>query len=200
MITGIVTAAGESRRMGAHKVLLPFADSTVIETIVGSLIQGGADEVIVVTGHEHHAVASALQHLPATCVLNPDYRKGMLSSIRCGLRAAAKTARGHLVTLGDQPSLTSGVVAALIREFQEHGEAEPSIVVPTHNGRRGHPVLLSRGFRDEVLTSFDDVGLRGLFTKHPQAIQEVSMDEAGVLRDMDTPEDYRNELRLRSDT
>lgn len=200
MITGIVTAAGESRRMGAHKVLLPFADSTVIETIVGSLLQGGADEVIVVTGHKHHDVASALQHLPVTCVLNPDYRKGMLSSIRCGLRASAKTARGHLVTLGDQPSLTSGVVAALICEFQDHGDAEPSIIVPTHNGRRGHPVLLSRGFCDEILTSFDDVGLRGLFTKYPQAIHEVSMDEAGVLRDMDTPEDYRNELRLRSDT
>ncbi|MDP6057310.1 MAG: NTP transferase domain-containing protein, partial [Pirellulaceae bacterium] len=82
MITAIVLAAGESQRMGAQKVLLPYGDSTVIEHIVRTLEHGGADSVIVVTGHKDNRVLSALQNTGAAIAFNKEYLTGMLSSVR----------------------------------------------------------------------------------------------------------------------
>ncbi len=97
-----------------------------------------------------------------------------------------------LVALGDQPSLTSELISQMARSY---GEAEKNIVVPTCDGRRGHPVLFSHGYRDEILTHYDDVGLRGLLHAHPNDVFELAVSTSAVLSDMDYPQDYRRELR-----
>jgi CTP:molybdopterin cytidylyltransferase MocA len=93
-----------------------------------------------------------------------------------------------LVVLGDQPGMTSELVAALIRAFRETGRG---IVVPAHASRRGHPLLLATRFCDEVLTRYDGIGLRGLLTAHPDEILELEVSSAAALKDVDSPEDYR---------
>src|SRR5947209_15673244 len=103
MIMAIVLAAGESRRMGRLKPLLPFGTRTVIETVVDSLRASPVDEILVVTGYRSEAIEAALARAPARTVRNPDYARGMLSSVQCGVAAAAPATTWFLLALADQP-------------------------------------------------------------------------------------------------
>ena len=180
--------------MGAQKVLLPYGGRTVVEHIVHALEKGGADEVIVVTGHQGDRVASTLQSMRVRIAFNEVYPAGMLSSVRCGVRAASARTQAFLIALGDQPSIRTDVVKKLIAEFKNHKGHSGIILVPTHDGRRGHPMMFTRHFRDQVLSRFDDVGLRGLLDAYSEAIRELPMEQAEILRDMDSPEEYASEL------
>ena len=134
MICAIVPAAGESRRMGRHKLLLPFGSTTVIAHIVDQLLASVVDEVLVVVGHAGDRVAEALGDRPVTIVPNPDYRSGMLSSVRCGLRAVPEGCRAVLVALADQPTITRRLIDKLVGAYASN---DKGIVVPVHGGRRG---------------------------------------------------------------
>lgn len=195
MTRAIVLAAGRSRRMGTQKLLLPFGGTTVIGRIIDRLLASSLDEVVAVVGRGSETVREALSGRPVILTENPDPGGDMLSSVRCGLRVLSPC-EAVLVALGDQPSLTSRLVDAILDAY---GKSEKGIVVPVHEGRRGHPLAFSYGYRGEILTSFDEVGLRGLLHRHPDDVYELSVPTPAVLSDMDYPEDYRRELaRLRA--
>lgn len=194
MITAIVLAAGESRRMGVQKVLLPYGQTTIAEHIICVLNNGGADEIIVVTGHEGDRVRSSLLHTRARFAANKDYLTGMLSSVRCGIRIASCRTKAFLIALGDQPSIQSETINALVHELKGQIRTARAILVPTHDGRRGHPMIFTHHFRDAVLTRFDDVGLHGLLTTYPELVREIPVPRPEILRDMDYPADYAREL------
>jgi len=191
MICAIVLAAGESRRMGTQKLILPFGGKTVIEHVVEQITRGAVDKVFVVVGHECERIAAALSGGPVSVVTNAGYKDGMLSSVRCGLRALPKRCKAILVALGDQPGVTSELIDAMIRFFADCGKG---ILVPAHGGKRGHPLLFSSVYREEILAQFDNEGLRGLLRAHPEDVAELAAPHAAVLSDMDYPEDYRREL------
>ncbi len=193
MICAVVLAAGLSRRMGVQKLMLPFAGKTVVAHIVDQIIGSAVDEVHIVVGHEGRRVARELSDRRVCIVTNPDFESGMLSSVRCGLAALDQQCRAVLVALGDQPSVTSELIDRMIRSF---AETEKQILVPFHDGRRGHPVLFSADYRDEILTRHDDVGLRGLLQAHREDVFELNVSDSSVLSDMDYPEDYQRELAL----
>jgi len=191
MICAIILAAGESRRMGTPKLLLPFGGTTVIGHIVDQLLRSALNSIFVVVGHEGDRIAAELSGRPASIVTNPDYKTGMLSSVRCGLRALPKECDAVMVVLGDQPAITAELVNEMVRSFAASGKG---ILVPLHEGRRGHPLLFPTSYRDEILTRYDDVGLRGLLLSHPDEVCEINVSIPSVLSDMDNPEDYRREL------
>jgi len=191
MISAIVLAAGESRRMGRQKLLLPYGDTTVIDHIVSQVLASEVAQTIVVTGHDVQAVEAAVLGKPVTLVENRQYKDGMLTSIRAGLQSVPPEAKGFMVVLGDQPSISSALVNHLIDGFRA---VEEGIVVPLYDDDTGHPIVISTAYRDEVLTNFDDTGLRGLIYGHPERVHRLPVELPGVLRDMDTPEDYEREL------
>ncbi len=195
MIDAIVLAAGESRRMGKAKQLLPFGDSTVIEHVADQLLSSPLRDVCVVVGHDGDEVAQRLSGRRVRIVSNPDYASGMLSSVRCGLRALPKACEWVLVALGDQPAVAPEWIEKLLEAMTTSGKG---IVVPVYEGRRGHPLLMAARYRDEVLTKHDDVGLRGLLRAHPEDVYELAMPTAAVLSDMDDPADYQREIERRS--
>ena len=176
--------------MGRQKVLLPFGGQTVIERIVHALVGAGADDLIVVTGHRAQRVAAALKGLPVRIAFNTDYQRGMLSSVRCGLNAAAPATSAFMVALGDHPSITSRLVHHMITVAARRPDQVPSILVPTFGGRRGHPLIFTHHFKQQVLTRFDDTGLRGLLAANPAAVTQIPVAQASILLDMDSPEDY----------
>jgi len=190
VIRAVVLAAGLSTRMGTQKMLLPFGGATVIGRVADQLLASALAEVVVVVGHEGGRVAAALAGRPVSVVANERYADGMLSSVRCGMRALGPC-EAVLVALGDQPSITTALVDELIAAYPGCGRG---VLVPLHAGRRGHPILLADRYRDEVLTRFDDVGLRGLMLAHPDDVAELPVADDAVLSDMDYPEDYRREL------
>ena len=199
MTCALVLAAGESRRMGCQKLLLPLGQTpgglsrgstTVIAHIVDQLLHSAVDDVVVVVGHLGDRVAAELSGRPVTVVDNPEYARGMLSSVRCGLRFLPRPCQAILVALGDQPAITSKLVDDLLLAFANSGKG---ILVPVHDGKRGHPVLFSATYREEILTHYDDEGLRGLLRAHPGDVHEIAVGTPSILTDMDYPEEYQRE-------
>ncbi|UCC98478.1 MAG: nucleotidyltransferase family protein [Phycisphaerales bacterium] len=192
MICAIVLAAGRSLRMGVQKLLLPFGGKTVVSHIVDQLLASAVDRIFVVTGYEPERIRGELSDRSVSIVNNADYESGMLSSVRCGLRALPEQCRAVLAAIGDQPSISTQLIDSMIRSFTA---SEKHILVPCFEGRRGHPLLFSCQYGEEILTHYDDVGLRGLLHAHPDEVFELVVSTSSVLSDMDYPEDYRRELQ-----
>jgi molybdenum cofactor cytidylyltransferase len=197
MIAAVVLAAGRSRRMGAdtQKLLLPFDEQPLIARVVDEIQRSPVTEVVVVVGRDGDRIATALAGRRLILVRNPAGDGEMLGSVRCGLRAVPGACEAALIVPGDSPGIEAGVIAALVAARARTGSR---LVVPVCEGRRGHPLLLDPQLRDEVLISFDGVGLRGLLQAHPGEVTEVPVAAPGILADLDRPEDYAAWLSRRS--
>ena len=195
MVTAIVLAAGESRRMGRLKPLLSFGRRSVIETVVTSLQACPIDEILVVTGHRGAEIAAALNSSGARIVPNPDFDEGMLSSIRQGVAAADPRSEWLLLALGDQPTVPAEVVRRLLDAGIAGG---PGAYIPLYGERRGHPILLHASLRQEIGALPAEGGLRELWRQRPESVHHVPVHHEAVLQDMDTPEDYER-LRPREE-
>jgi molybdenum cofactor cytidylyltransferase len=190
-IDAVILAAGRSRRMGAQKLLLPFAGQTVIGHIIDQVVAAPIRRTVVVTAAADNSVRAAMVHKSVTFAENPDSDSEMLGSIRIGLLALAGDAAASLIVLGDQPSLRRDVIEQLIAAFQAgHG----GIFAPSFLGRRGHPLLITSRYFQEILTQHDSVGLRGLLEAHSDDLHDVAVADPGVVCDMDQPDDYTREL------
>ncbi len=192
MICAIVLAAGCSSRMKTQKLLLPFGQSTVISHIVNQILKSKVQNTYVVVGHHAEQVTEELSDKPVTIIHNPEYKTGMLSSVRAGIRDITQNCDAVLFALGDHPSITSNLIDEMIRQYSL---TDRNIIVPKYNNKRGHPILFSSIFRDEILTNFDDVGLRGLLHAHENEIFELNVSDSSVVSDMDYPEDYQREIK-----
>jgi molybdenum cofactor cytidylyltransferase len=179
--------------MGVQKLLLPFGGKTVIAHIVDQLLASTIGKVHVVVGHQGTRISRELSGRPVSIVNNPNYKSGMLSSVRCGLRELPRECKAVLVALGDQPSITSKLIDQMLKSF---ADTEKRILVPLYDGKRGHPILFSEFYRTEILTHYDNLGLRGLLHAHSDDVFELTVSTSAVLSDMDCPEDYRRELAL----
>jgi molybdenum cofactor cytidylyltransferase len=178
--------------MGVQKLLLPFVGKTVISHIVDQLTESCVDQIHVVIGCQADQISGELSDRSVSLVNNHNYESGMLSSVRCGLNAISNQCRTVLVALGDQPSITSQLIDQMLQTF---ASTEKQILVPLYNNKRGHPIVFSSVYRDEILAQYDDVGLRGLLYAHKDDIFELPVQTPGVLSDMDYPEDYQRELQ-----
>ena len=192
MISAIILAAGESRRMGVkNKLLLPISGEVLVSNFVKSVCASNVDEVVVVVGHEAEKIEDVLQGQPVRFVENLRYMEGMTSSIQTGIQAASVESEGLLICLADQPFIETSDFNRLIHEFTDLFDSESSlIIVPVFKGQRGNPVLFSRQFRDIILQHKDE-GCRHIVLKHPECVREVEMGNDNVLQDVDTLEDYK---------
>ena len=190
MISAILLAAGESKRMGRPKQLLEWQGKTLIERSLESLSNSAADEIILVLGHEADRIKETLTALPIKIAINPDYKQGMASSLRRGLLAMDPGSEAFLVLLADQPGIGPEIINTLIRAFQQ-ADPKRGIVRPVYRGRPGHPVLIGVQYRNEALELRGDVGARRILMNHPEDILEIAVETDAVLKDIDTPAEYR---------
>ena len=161
----------------------------MIACVVEAVIRSKIKDTVVVTGSHHDQIATVLKFTErARLVRNPDPSRGMLSSVRCGLAAIDPSADGIAVLLGDQPGVRSEMIDAVINAWIK---SAASIAVPKFGNRRGHPLVFDVEYREEILTKFDAIGLRGLLAAHADVVLEVPIDSTAVLEDIDTPEDYK---------
>lgn len=192
MIWALILAAGESKRMGKPKLLLPFGDKTIIETVIGNIVKSKADKVLVVLGSSRKKIEKKIRDYSVKIVVNPHYVRGMLSSVQQGFHALPQDTQAVLVVLGDQPAVSSDIINEIIEAFQRTGKG---IVVPVYKGNRGHPVLFDMKYRHEVERLSPEVGLRGIVYNHPEDVLEVQVETPGILQDIDNAGDYRRELK-----
>jgi molybdenum cofactor cytidylyltransferase len=188
--------------MGRPKLLLPYAGRTILEHAVDAALgavatpEAGVGRVVVVLGPEASAARKLLEaawpcRADLTVVANPDYRSGLASSLKAGLKIALATScppQAVVFCLGDQPRVTARTIGRLINAYLASPERPPA-VVPVHAGRRGNPVLIDSRLFPELLELTGDVGARGVLERHQAEILTV-LAGAEVLLDVDTPADY----------
>jgi len=186
-LAAVVLAAGYSTRMGQFKPRLPLAGRSAIEHAIEGFQAAGIGEVIVVTGHRAHELTAVLRDFPVRCVFNPNYHRGMYSSIVAGLRALSSEIEGCFVLPTDIPLVRPSTIALLAAAHRKTGAA---IVYPVFRGRRGHPPLVNRSIFDSVSAGDGQGGLRHVLSRYEQAAEDVSVLDEAIHLDMDTPTDY----------
>ncbi len=192
----IILAAGLSSRMGALKPLLPLGRETALCRCVRLLREAGADPVLAVTGREADRMSEAAREAGAVPVHNPDYARGMFSSVLAGTAALPGDADAFFVLPADIPLVRKGVPAALLRAAENAPETV-RLVRPFFRGRPGHPPLLSRALVPRILAHDGTMGLAGALSPlegAPGAILDLPVPDANILFDMDRPWDYLRAL------
>jgi len=185
-VAALVLAAGQGRRMGGpNKLLAQLGGQSLVRIVVDAALASRAESVTVVTGHRRDEVEQALAGADVRRVHNEDYEDGLSTSLRAGVASLGADVDGVLVMLADMPLVTAPTLDRLIAAFDPG--ADRLVVVPTHAGRRGNPVLWSRAFFTELQAIEGDTGARHLIDAHADAVVEVEIGPEVAL-DLDTPE------------
>jgi molybdenum cofactor cytidylyltransferase len=187
MISAVLLGAGESKRMGVDKLSLPWGRRTILEHCFETLLRSEVEELVVVLGIRNKEVKNLFQGRTVKVVINSHSKRGMSTSIRKGLQAIHPSSDGILIALGDQLFLKTGTINALIRAF---GQGKGGIVVPSFQGKKGHPVIFHRRYKRELLNLKGDVGGRSIIERHPEDVRVVPVKSIGVVKDVDTWQDY----------
>ncbi len=188
-IGAIVLAAGLSRRMGKPKMLLAWEGKTVLETVVGALLNGGISHLVVVTGAERDQIIALMQPYPVRLVFNPSFRDGeMLHSLQVGLAALDPDVEAVFIVLGDQPQVQPATIHSIIEEYRKNRAA---LIIPSYQMHRGHPWLVGRELWAELLDLRAPRTLRDFIQNHETEIDYLNLETPTILADLDTPEDYQ---------
>ncbi len=180
-------AAGMSQRMGTPKQLLRIAGKTVLERTLEKVRESAVNEIVLVLGHAADAVEKEISTQDIKIVRNDKYQQGMGTSLRAGVAAVGPDARAALVVLADQPFVQAATLNKLI---EHHQTAKAQIVIPMFRGFRGNPVLLDRSIFPELQELSGDVGCRAIFGSHTENIRKLDVDDAGILLDIDSRDDF----------
>jgi len=201
LISALVLAAGKSERMGSPKALLPISGRTFLENILDAISRTSIEETVVVVGHHRKEIDAAVKLTsaerkrdsaqPQKLVFNADYEKGMITSFQTGIRSLSWDTSGAFLFLVDHPLVEPATIELMIANL-----APNRIVLPTFEGRRGHPVLFSSEVLQEILALPSSEGANIVVRKDPDRIFEVPVNTPGILVDVDTPEQFE---RLRKD-
>ena len=186
-MAAVVLAAGGSRRMGQTKQLLPIDGQPMVRRVAQTVCQAGLAQVVVVVGAEGERVARTLADLELEIVHNQAWEQGMSTSLRAGLGALRPEIEAALLVLADQPGLTPGVLNAVVERYRA---SRAPIGAPYHRGRRGNPVLFARALFAELGQVEGDQGGRALLVRYEQDVARVDLDDAAILLDVDTRQDY----------
>lgn len=189
-VAAVVLAAGRSARMGEPKQLLRVGERTVLEQTLENVCRAGVGEIVLVLGY---SVEEIRRELPGDLshglriVVNRQYEEGMASSLREGLSAVSGQMSGALIVLADQPFVRSETIDLIIERYRG---SEAEIVIPFYKGRRGNPVLLDRAIFPEAIALEGEMGFRAMFSSHAGGIENVDVDDSGILLDIDDRADY----------
>ena len=183
----VVTAAGSAERFGGKKLLTPIDGEPLLDHTIRALLEGGVAEVIVVVGRDARAElerdVNAMLDPRVRPVENPDPSRGMFSSIQEGVAQAQGDT--ILVMPGDMPFVSAETVRAVIEAYAR----KPGIVSPRYRGKRGHPVALPASLRDEIRAASPRATLHDVIHAHMTMRVDVDVDDRGIVRDVDRPED-----------
>lgn len=187
-VTAVVLAAGQGKRMGQTKQLLPWGNTTVLGQTLRNLRASAAHDILVVVGHDAEEVTKEAAVVGVPVIHNPNYAAGeMLSSLKVAVRHVDDDCAAVLVMLADQPMVAPETIDLLLAAFQR-GEGE--LIAPVYEGKRGNPVLIGRRYFAELLELPAGGAPRDLLRRHAAEMVSISVETDTTLRDLDRPGDY----------
>jgi len=186
IISGIILAAGSSKRMGKQKLLLPFKDSTILEEVVKTVINCSAlGEIIVV--YQSEEVLNTIKKYDVKTIYNPIAEKGQSTSLVAGMKSCNTKTKAYMFIMGDQPFINIDTMDAIIETWNKNPN---SIIVPRYNGKNGMPTIFSSNFKQELMNVTGDKGGRDIIKANPDTIMYVDFCDTMAGFDIDTLEDY----------
>lgn len=177
--------------MGFPKMLLKFGEKTMIENVIDHVAESDSDGILVVLGAGREDLIDLVGRYDVKYCYNENYSEGMLSSVQCGFMNLPLDIDGVMVFQGDQPFISPSVINSVIKAYRS---SDKGIIIPVCNGKRGHPLLLDWKYRDKIFSLDANEGLRSITYMHSDDVLEVESDDAGILRDFDTYDDYEKEF------
>lgn len=185
--TGIILAAGASRRMGRPKALLEWAGEPFLDRLIGLFTSATRSEPIVVLGRQADVIRAGVRR-PFRAAMNPDPERGMLSSLQCGLALLQPGSEGFLFTPVDYPAIEASSVEFILNALERDPDA--LLAIPRHEGKRGHPVAGRAVVAEELLALTVGAQARDVIHAHRDRTVYVEVDDPGIHSDVDHPEDY----------
>jgi molybdenum cofactor cytidylyltransferase len=182
--------------MGQAKQLLSLGGTTLLGRVLQTVQSSQVDECIVVLGFAADAIQEKIAFNNAKVIVNEAYSEGMSTSLRAGLENVDSRAGAALVVLADQPFVKVATIDQLIDEYRK---SKPQVTIPVHKGFRGNPVLLDRSVFSEAMALEGDIGCRAIFGSRVKDILKVSVDDAGILIDADSPEEFERLSRAHAE-
>lgn len=186
-IAAIIVAGGYSSRMGDFKPFLYFGDETAIEMLVNTYKSVGINQIIVVTGYRGNEIEERLKGFEVFCIQNECFAKGMFTSIQAGSAALGSDVTAFFIQPVDIPLVKKSTVEALIKQYIGGGKG---ILYPEFCGNIGHPPLIDCRYREAILKSNGEGGLKNLLQVYADDSMHVPVFDKSILMDMDTKEDY----------
>jgi molybdenum cofactor cytidylyltransferase len=186
-IAPIILAAGDSSRMGFPKALLPLGMETFLTQILGVLNGFCLADPVIVLGSHAKEILDALGPLPGRIVINSNPEKGQLSSIKLALDQLDAATAGCLIWPVDQPAVSSNVVEGLVQLFLQ---TYAPLVLPTYEGKRGHPTIIHSALFPEFLAASLEEGPKNIILSRLKECALLPTAESAVIEDIDTPADY----------
>ena len=163
----------------------------MIENVILNVAESDTDGILVVLGANREKILELAGKYDLKSCYNENYKEGMLSSVQCGFSNLPSDFGAVLIFQGDQPFIAPSVIDNVISAYRTSGKG---IIIPVFNGKRGHPLLLDRKYRDKIEKLDAGEGLRSIAYLYSEDVLEVETSDPGILRDFDTYDDYLKEL------
>jgi len=187
----IILAAGKSTRFPGNKLLAKINGESMIEKIVKTALRSKAGRILIVTGYEAEKIKQLIKEIRderIQVVYNPRYEEGQSSSVRTGVKQVVEEADAVMIHPADVPFITPEDIDRLIEVYEITNAA---IIVASHRGRHGHPILFSNKLFDDIMRITEEKhGLKELVEKYREEIVEVESSQYTTI-DIDTPEDFK---------
>lgn len=183
--SAVILAAGESLRLGSDKLSLRLGNKTILEHTISKFLADEINDIIIVTGKFISEIQQKKVSPKIRWVHNPGYSNGMSSSVKKGLEHISPSSNAVFITPADIPLFKTETVKQMISVF-----TEKKIIIPAFHYKKGHPVLLDRIFAEQCLTEKSEKVLHDVIKNNHAVVQLLPVEDEGILRDIDTPEDY----------
>jgi molybdenum cofactor cytidylyltransferase len=186
----IILAGGLSSRMKRLKPLLSLGKSTIIDHVISSFLSTGM-EVMVVVGYQGEEIKAGIRHKKVMVVSNPDYEKGMFTSVQAGVRQLKPGNKAFFIHPADIPLVKKTTIEAMAKAYTNN---PGKIIYPVFRRKRGHPVLIAGGIAPDITKNQEENNLKDILVEHEKLAIEIQVDDEFILFDVDTPEDYQQLL------
>lgn len=187
MVSIIILAAGESKRFGSPKQLAKIGSQTLIERLINTLKKTKAEEIIVVLGAHKEKIQEVLPKDIKICI-NKNYQLGQTSSLKAGLNCINERCEYFMVLPVDSAVISPETINLIINKFKDQ---KFMIGIPIYQGKRGHPPIYKSNIKNQILKLKDDEPLYKINQKFAAQTLEISVDDPGILSNINTPEDLK---------
>ena len=189
MITAILLAAGQSKRMnGENKLTKKIKNIPLIKCALNNILKSSINEIVVVLGYQSEIIEKLIdKNDKIKFVFNPNFKNGIASSIKKGIENLSKKTDAFFISLGDMPSINYDTYNKLI-EYKKNQK----IIVPMFKGQKGNPVLFPKSFTKKISSIRGDYGAKKILEMNSKEVFNLEIDDPGIIKDVDIPNDFNN--------